>query len=234
MKTLNSKELYKFKGLWHGVQFKNVLNIFEKKCLESRTTQRYWKDGGFVYDNDRAEYEKSFFLKGWSTTRNKDYAMAWGDVVFLLDEEKIKRDFEVRPIAWNATIPSAFDFKKETEEFIVSNRIPMTYEEIEEEYYQIGDDLYDNGKHEELEHFNNIVCGGQGIIGYWKRAGIRTIDLNRYIKGFFICNKTPISCDMDKTNFEKIQKHPLFLGFYDKENAKKLYKKTERKNPKWQ
>lgn len=233
MKTLSSKDFFKYKGLWHGVQFKNIQHVFDKNALEARTTQRYWKNGQTFFDDERIEYENSFFLKGISTTRNKHYAMAWGDVVFLLDNEKIKQDFEVKPFAWNSTIRSAFDFKKETEEFVISDRMNQTMDQIKEEYYDIIDSFYDNNDMSGLKHFEKNVCSDQGVIGYWKRKGSRSLAFSKYVKGFFICDQKPIDCDINKNDYQELFKHPLFLGIYSKDNARHLVKKAERKNPNW-
>lgn len=228
MKIITDKELLKHKGLWHGVKFKNTMNIFNKNCIEARTTQRYWKEGQFFFDDQRTEYEKSFFLKGWSTTRSKFYAMSWGEVVFLLDEEKIKRDFEVKPFAWNATIRHAFDFKKETEEFIVSNRMNKTFEELKDEFHDKLDMLYEDDNQSEIDHFLEVTCSGQDFIGYFKQSGDRSISLSAYVKGFFICDHKPIANDLDDADYLFLTEHPLFLGFYEQQKAKHLSKKTEK------
>ncbi len=76
--TLKDIELIKYQGLWHGLKTENFMKALNVGTLFGRTLQRYWKDGGVVLDCEREKYEKSFWMKGWSATRDKNYAMAWG------------------------------------------------------------------------------------------------------------------------------------------------------------
>lgn len=118
--------------------------IISNNYLESRTTQRYWQNGMTYRDNQGDTYQNSHYMKGWSMTRDRNYAFSWSSATFLFDYEAIRRDFKVKPISWNYRIGSAKgNFDKEREEFLISNFVNQTFEEIKEEFFQIVDRIYE-------------------------------------------------------------------------------------------
>jgi hypothetical protein len=68
---LPQKELIQYKGLWHSIKQENIDFILKNNKLEARTTQRWWENG-IVHRDNHEFYEDSFFMKGWSMTRDKD------------------------------------------------------------------------------------------------------------------------------------------------------------------
>ena len=226
MKLLTQKELIKFKGIWHSIKKENIEAIFSENRLEARTTQRYWKNGMVYRDNERDVYENSHYMKGWSFTRDKDYAFSWGCVTLLLDWDAIKRDFKTKPISWNYR--SAYcrqNFDKEREEFIVSNIMPQTFEEIKEEYFEITDRIYDEEGNEALDKWRSK--NGTDFIEYWQRKGKRVIDFDKYLLGIFI-RKSSFEIYKGK-GFDVILKHPLFKGFISGSDAKKRHENSMQK-----
>lgn len=241
-KMLTTKELHRLKGLWHGINIDNTKKILDSGVMKARTMHRYWKDGLFFLDDQREEYEKSFYMKGWSVTRDRSYACNWNDIVFLLDEEMIKRDFKVKPIAWNATIRGAYNFKKEREEFIVAERVKKTFDEIKSEYVSkidqlderydnaidLGDDVELNLVNKETDFFNKEVCNNEGLIGFWRSPSKNTIDIKKYIIGFILSDSKCL--DRETSFLEDVKNNPLFLGFY---SAKKARRDVETSRPEW-
>ena len=213
MKNIKIKDLKEYNGIWHTVSYKYINTILDNNFLEARTTQRYWKDGKIHRDNEGDVYDNSFFVKGWSMTRDPLYAFTrGGGITFLLDWELIRRDFKYKTISWNYTISSCQkNFGKEREEFIISNYMNQTLKEIQDEYFRITDDIYDNlGKEALFEWEKN---NGTDWVDYWQRKGTKTISLDKYLKAIFISKET-----YDIFNgkyFEKVIEHSLFKGYYD-------------------
>lgn len=220
---LSQKDLIQYKGLWHSVKSEHIESILNKNQLESRTTQRWWEDGKVFKDNEGDVYQNSFFMKGWSTTRDKNYGFSWSCVTLLLDYELLKRDFKIVPISWNSRCASATqNFKKEREEFIVSNYMHQSIKDIEKEFMDITDDIYDNQGREALEKW--LADNGDGYIDYWQRKGLKNIDLTKYLKGIFI-SKESFDIHSGK-GFESVVNHPLFKGFVSSDCARKRHENS--------
>lgn len=215
---LTDLQLKPMQGLWHGMKTEHFLKALEDGSLLARTMQRYWKGGGIVFDDQHEEYEKSFWMKGWSTTRDRNYAMGWGDVVLLLDEEAIKRDFKVKPFSWNATLRCAVDLKKEREEFIVAEFTEQTSKQNEDEFNKILDNFEDNGMKKEAYDFLHDFCGGEGCIGYWRKPAKKQMDFKKYVKGFLLRGDHYHADSIDL--FHLLEDHELFLGYFSKERAR--------------
>lgn len=223
-KALSDKEMLQYKGLWHGMDILHFLSALSDGCLTGRTTQRYWKNGRTYFD-DEQEYESSFFMKGWSTTRDRNYAFGWGDVVLLLDEDAIKRDFKVKPYSWASTMRNAQNLKKEREEFVIAEYLNLTFDGIKELFEKTIDDFDNQGKKKEAYDFLHDVCGGEGFIGLWRQPAKKTISIDKYVKGFFL--RSDPYTDTMKAQFEELVSHPMFLGFYSKSKARENNKKSE-------
>jgi len=211
MHTLSTRELIKFKGIWHSIKLEHINSILKSNELEARTTQRYWKDGIVHRDSAGEDYLNSHYMKGWSFTRDRDYAFSWADVTMLFDWELIRRDFKTKPISWNYRSQHCKgNFNKEREEFIFSNLMNQTFEEIKAEYFEITDLIYDGENGEEALKIWASE-NGEDFIEYWQRKGKRTINLNKYLLGIFV---NDFSYNIYKgKGFELAINHPLFKGF---------------------
>lgn len=216
MKTLTLKDLIQYKGLWHSIKHQNIADIFANGFLEARTTHRYWRNGMVYRDNQGEVYENSHYMKGWSMTRDKDYAFGWGAVTFLFDWEALKRDFKMKTISWSYRGAYCNDnFDKEREEFVISDFMNQTIEEIKEEYFEIGDKIYDEQGREAFEKWRDE--NGSDYIEYWQRKGSRKIEFSKYLKGIFVCKE---SYDIYKgRDFDVVINHPLFKGFVSRKEA---------------
>jgi translation initiation factor IF-1 len=103
--------------VYHGMKIPFAMQALRADKLEGRTIQRYWPDGKRMKDNQPG-YDESFWLKGFSTTRDIKYAQTWGEVVLELDKNKIAQRFKIIPFNWGYSIPADNHHKKEREEFI--------------------------------------------------------------------------------------------------------------------
>lgn len=195
--------------LFHSVKAKNAVKQLDSGIIEGHTHQRYWPDGLRRKDN-HPEYKDSFILKGISTTRDIEYAKGWGDVIYLLDKDKIRHHFKVIPYSWGYSIPQSitpymgqtlfhkFRHKREREEFVVLATIEKSFDQLEQEWIE----LYSIAE-EPVEPFVNMFDYKFGKKG--------KIDLNNILKGILIVNKdTSLTTDED---LETIKKHPKFKGF---------------------
>lgn len=210
VQTLSQIELHPFKGLWHGIKLKNFVTYLEKGCLEARTSHRHWK-GGLSFNESHPEYTRSTYVKGWSFTRERDYAFGWSDITLLLDYELIKRDFKVLPISWSARRNPINSNKIEMEEFVVSNFEDKTEYEIQKEYSDLIHNLDGEEKKSFLKEYPDWFC-------YIDKVGTRKINIQKYVKGFFIANDL---VDLYVDEIEELKQHPLFKGFYDMDAVSK-------------
>lgn len=210
VKTLSEKELYPFKGLWHGISVQNFMKYLEQGFMEARTTHRYWK-GGHSFQENHPEYNNSTYMKGWSFTRNRQFAFAWSDITLLVDIDLIKQDFKVLPISWTARRNAERCHKIELEEFVFSNFENKTELEVQDEYSEVMHSL----KGEERKAF---LSEYPDWIDYLHKAGKRQIDIMKYVKGFFIADDL-VELYVEEINY--LKKHPLFKGFYDMTSSQK-------------
>lgn len=160
------------------------------------------------------------------TTRDKDYAFDWASVTLLFDWEKLKRDFKIKTISWNYR--GAFsknNFDKEREEFVISDFMTQTLNDIENEFFQITEQIYNEQglEAEKLWRKEN----GDDYIEYWQRKGSKNIDFSKYLLGVFICKD---SYDIYKgKGFEMALNHPLFKGFVSGKESKLRHKNSMKK-----
>ncbi len=154
-----------------------------------------------------------------------DHLLEFGEVVLLLDEEAIKQRFKVVPFAWNATIKGSVDAKKEREEFIIAEKMEMTKADAENQYCDILDGLSDEKKYKEADHFCNVICNKMGSLGYLRRPAKKSMDFSKYVKGFLLTDKH--YCVETTEEFKKLESHPLFLGYFSREKARKNQEKSD-------
>lgn len=226
MNILNQKELIKYKGIWHSIKKEHLNCIFNNNYLEARTTQRYWPNGIVYRDNDREKYENSYFIKGWSMTRDRNYAFLWSCVTLLFDWDLIKRDFKIKTMSWNYRSQHCnINYDKEREEFVISNFLNQTIEEIKKEYFNIIDNLYDEKGVKAVKLWQQE--NGSDYIDYWQRKGNKIINFEKYLLGIFISKE---SYEIYKgKGFELALNHPLFKGFISSEHANKHHSSSMKK-----
>lgn len=223
MKILTQKDLLQFKGLWHSIKQEHIDIIFSNNYLSAKTNHRYWKNGRVYRDNAGNTYQNSFYMKGWSCTRDKDYAFSWGCVTFLFDYDALKRDFKIIPLSWNYRSSACKqNFNKEREEFILSNYIDKTFDEMKEYYSNITDHIYDEYGEKALLKWQEE--NGYDFISYFKKDGTKKIDFNKYLKAIFIRKE---SFDIYKgQGFEPVLNHPLFKGFISGDKAQRNHERS--------
>lgn len=73
--------------LYHGIKIENAVKGLKDGVLEPRTTQRYWDDGRCLRD-DNPDYNKSGWMYGWSTSRDRFLASTFGGVLMVFDRDK--------------------------------------------------------------------------------------------------------------------------------------------------
>lgn len=162
-------------------------------------------------------------MKGISTTRDIEYAKGWGDVIYLLDKDKIRQHFKVIPYSWGYSIPQSstpgmgqtlfhkFRHKREREEFIVLATIEKSFDQLEQEWIE----LYSEAE-EPVKPFVNMFDYMFGKKG--------EIDLNNILKGVLIVNKE--TSLMKDEELEAIKKHSKFKGFVNQNKQHLKLKKS--------
>lgn len=224
MEVLKLKDLIKFKGVWHSVRIEHIEEIFKNNSLAARTNHRYWPDGRVRRDNEGDVYQNSHYMKGWSMTRDRNYAFSWAAVTFLFDWDKIKRDFQTKTVSWSyRNISCRNNFDKEREEFVISNFMNQNMNEIKEEYFSKLEEMHNKEVHEDdITEWKKD--NGTDFIEYWRRKGDLKIDLDKYLIGIFV---DKVAYDIYKgRGFDVILSNPLFKGFVCSEQAKINYSKS--------
>lgn len=116
-----------------------------RESILGYTSQRYWEDGRRYKENDE-NYNNSYWMKGISMSRDFNYALGWGAVLFIFDKDLIQKKHEIQPYSWNFHINSEDNLhsKKEREDFVILSKKKKYYKNKEnpdwiEEYNQIKD-----------------------------------------------------------------------------------------------
>ena len=61
-------------SLFHGLKIEYAMKALMENKIEARTFQRWWPDGKRRQEDDPL-YKSSFIMKGFSTTRDFDFAL---------------------------------------------------------------------------------------------------------------------------------------------------------------
>jgi hypothetical protein len=200
--------------LFHAVKAEYALEQLTNGFIEGHTHQRYWADGLRRKDN-HPNYEDSYILKGLSTTRDIEYAKRWGQVIYVLDKEKIRNQFKITPYSWGYSIPDSttpgmgktlfhkFCHKREREEFIILGKIEKSFNQLKQEW----EELY-NGENEPDVFIN------QNDYVFQK---LGKMQLNEVLKGIIIVTDNDVYNNYKKKEIEAIKEHPKFIGTISKE-----------------
>lgn len=204
--------------LYHSISLKNFELALEKNKLEARTTQRYWTDGIRRKDKDPL-YETSKWMKGWSMTRDFDFAARWNDIVLVFEKEDLNRNLQIEPYSWNfsiASIPNT-DHKKEREEFVVAlktNKSTNEYKKITDRENALNRRRYQKTKDE--KYLDNVI----NYIEKMKSPEGKGIELSK-IKGIYISERVK-----DKEVISNITQLSQFKGFFNDTEVKQRYANT--------
>lgn len=208
--------------LYHAISVENFLKALKENKLEGRTTQRYWLDGIRRKDKD-PDYENSKWMKGWSMTRDFDFAARFNDVVIVFDKKDIEKQFEITPYSWNFSISGVrnHDHKKEREEFVISiktNKSTNDYKKITDRENALNRRRYRKTK--DRKYLDNIVDCFEKI----KSPEGKCIDsLNVKIKGIYLSEYFK---NDNSILINEIIKMKQFKGFFDETKIKNRYNNT--------
>lgn len=217
--------------VWHGMTDRDFDKLVENEYqMKAYTTQRYWKDGKIRKDNE-PDYNSSFWYHGWSFSREKQVSTNFGEIVFAIDLNEVKKTNSVIPISWNYTIgrmdPKKINHKKEQEEFVIAHKGKYSMGWVQEQSIILEkrcDELYDllynftgtEDEKEELIKEKNAI--NEFFEENWHKkimGGPKGKDLNikKISKGFFLIPYENSSPEQIMT----LSKHPMCLGVLDRE-----------------
>lgn len=183
--------------IFHGIrELEHAVMALAQDSIKGYTTQRYWSDGKRRIDTD-PEYNSSFWMKGISLTRDFKFAANWGDVVFILNRDKIITNNRLVPFAWNYIIgglPNR-NAKKEREEFLITRKTGKTFKGSEED--------------PESDRIN--------VSEFTKPEG-EMKNLNSILVGIFMDEDSLERWGAEDANVKYLTSHPLFKGFYSRHN----------------
>ena len=180
-------EKYSHANLYHGIKTEYAINALEKNALDAYSIQRYWADGKRKKDNEPG-YKDSYFYRGISLTRDKQYANSWESVIFEFDQQKLKQKYKIIPYNWGYSIGVNFNqnIKREKEEFLIVSKTEKSYP------------------------------NSKDFLKMLETPGGTIKPLDKYLTGIYI-NKTSYNIYTDNNNkiyepFEKIKNHTLYKG----------------------
>lgn len=215
--------------IWHAVKLKHAAEQIISGKMNPHTRHRYWPDGKRRKEDDPL-YEGSYWMYGWSMTREKKYAFNWSDVVFELDAEKIAHHFKIEQIAWNNLFSHKTHNKKEYEEFVVAHYEPRSIDDLKQQQQDREsqmDILYDQiyATHDEIKklalqsQLDTLEKEHQSWMKDWDTPRGKSIDLNECIKGIYlkkfvydIFSTSSYQEDIDFLNV--VINHPKYKGLY--------------------
>lgn len=204
--------------LYHAMDLKSFELALKNNELKARTNQRYWTDGIRRKDKDPL-YEDSKWMKGWSMTRDFDFAARWNDIVLVFEKEDLNRHFQIEPYSWNfsiASIPNT-DHKKEREEFVVAlktNKSTNEYKKITDRENALNRRRYQKTKDE--KYLDNVI----DYIEKMKSPEGKGIELSK-IKGIYISERLK-----DKEVISNITQLSQFKVFFNDTEVKQRYANT--------
>lgn len=220
--------------VWHAISIKNIIEILDSMELKPYTSHRYWPDGKRRKESD-PDYEDSYWMYGWSTTRKKEYAMNWNSVVFELDIESISTRFKVKPFSWNFLFNHKTNNRKEYEEFIISEYVAKSHSDLKQE---------DIDKDNEIDRLFDLKQSTTDIVqkelyqkqidelyekptwfSRWQESHGKSINLNKCLKGIYLDKSHLDIYGKDHPACKKIMEHPMFKGLFVAPQDKKEIKK---------
>lgn len=220
-------------NVWHAMTFENAEKAVDEMVLKPYTSQRYWPDGRRRKDNE-PDYEDSYWMYGWSMTRNKEFAMNWKGVVLELDLSEIKHRFQVKPFSWNYLMTHKADNRKEHEEFVVAAYVAKSIPQLKQEDEDISeqiDELYDLTMTEKdpdkLKEIREEIERLHAIPSWFSRWSDfpygRELDLNKCLKGIHI-DINDLKYYSDSPILKKLIEHDKFKGFFESQKDKGILK----------
>jgi hypothetical protein len=186
--------------LFHGMKLEYAAQALRDNKMLATTTQRWWPDGKRRKDDD-PEYQGSYWMKGLSFTRDREYAISWGGVVFVIDQDKLRQKYKFIPFNWGYSLPRGNNHKREREEFLVVQATPDTYMKTHD---SDGDKL--DRPVIDMKRFE--APGGE------------VKNLNSFLKGVYIEKATIEIFGEDDENVKFIMSHPKFIGIVDRKRKK--------------
>lgn len=216
--------------LWHAINFEKAIKCLEQDFLKPYTSHRYWPDGKVRKDNDPL-YENSYWMYGWSMTRKKEYAFSWNSVVFEFDAEEIAHHFKIIPLSWGnlSSLKKGFE-KREFEEFVLSQKVPKSIEDLKQEDLQrdmLIDDLSKLEQTEKVKKQINDLYDMPTWFQRWNGFYGESLSLKKCLKGIYLDEFIVEAYSKEKSGFEmieKIQNHPLYKGTFSKCEKEKINK----------
>ena len=227
-------------SLWHAAKLENTATILENGYFEAHTSHRYWPDGIRRKEDDPL-YENSYWMYGWSMTRQREYAQGWNGILFEFDAEKIAETFEIQPLAWNNLFKHNKKFvKKEFEDFVIAHYEPRSIQDMkdfaekrDEEIDELYDKMYHSTTPEDVREklkakIDELQEGSKSWVEDWKTPRGKKLSVDKCVRGIYIDEFIFDLYSKDHPNSDGYKKlltiinHPLFKGLYKDPHDKKV------------
>lgn len=225
MFLIKKKSKINFSPLFHGVRFDRAKSFLNDEVLKPYSKYRKFK--GVELRDDHPEYHNSHHYNGWCMTRDFKVSKKFGSVIFVFNRDKLKEKFKIKPRSYSFSLPSAKNFRKESEEFVIGGQINNTYNDL----LSLGDKLSDKldsvydllgklskrkGVDARIEYLKNIVSEIENKLS--------SDDLSINSLFFNCCDGKKITRDMifgyyivednvKKQDISALVEDDLFLGF---------------------
>ena len=207
--------------LFHGIKIEYAEEILSRQSILGYTTQRYW-EGGKRYKEDDEEYQKSFWMRGISMTRDLDYAVGWASVVLVFDRKEIITRHKVESYNWSFSIKGSQNHKKESEDFVILKKTGKTYlnkddPEFMEEYNAVMEMTPDADNSE--EEINNLKSEFKKRMNYINTQHMQKpegeFEFGTSLKGIILKGSTIDIYGIDDQSIQSVLNHPLFMGILE-------------------
>lgn len=206
--------------LYHGIRHENFEKWLFLGSKIGTTSQRYWHDGK-IRDDSHHDYEQSYWMFGWSMSRDKYLASKFADILIVFDRDYIKERFEIRPLSWSYRVSKGSGyFKKEREDFVVGYKNQETMEETKESFAEYKDKYFEIMEDKSNDNLINLMLMKKydDLFDYHKEGAGKNkkkLNINDSMIGFYIKDTAFLSEKEIKT----LTNHKLFMGFYNGEDA---------------
>lgn len=212
--------------LYHATKVNIALEILNRGSILGYTSHRYWNKG-VRYQTDDPEYQKSFWMKGISMTRNVDYALSWNAVTFVFDKNVIEYRHKIQCYDWFHHREDSPKVKVESEEFIVLKKTGKTFKNEEnmeflQEYKELVDGYNQLPDQEKTEDIQDMISSYEKRKHYMDLRALNkpegefkfSYKNTNALIGFFLHSEHIQFTDTcENSEFYSLMNHPNFLGF---------------------
>lgn len=117
MKLIELSEAVGSNSLYHATKLPYCNDQLKHDELHAAMIHRFWKDGKRRERGEKG-YEDHVWIKGLSLTRDLQFALKWGFLIYELDKTLLTQRYKLLPITWFSGRVSGGSKRREAEEYL--------------------------------------------------------------------------------------------------------------------